>query len=66
VTLTIHDLAGRRIGRILEATLAAGEHELAWDGCDASGRPAPAGVYYGRLCADGAERTARLVRLRTR
>jgi len=34
-----------------------------WDGCDASGRPARAGVYFARLDAGGRVLTQRLARI---
>jgi hypothetical protein len=66
VTLTIHDAAGRSIARVFDATLGAGEHEIAWDGRDGRGRATPAGIYYGRLRSGGIERIASLVRLSSR
>ncbi len=50
VTLTIHDAAGRHVRDLLvERPHAAGEHTVHWDGRDARGRPAPAGIYLARL-----------------
>lgn len=66
VRLTIHDVRGRLVRRLvspLDGVRAAGEHRVAWDGRDASGRPAPAGVYAVMLEAQGQRRTLRLVRL---
>lgn len=41
----------------------AGLHELGWDGREASGAPAPSGVYFLRLEAAGEVRQQKLVRL---
>lgn len=49
VELSIHDLAGRRIRTLVQGRLAAGAHDLAWDGRDASGRMTAPGVYLARL-----------------
>jgi cathepsin L len=49
VRITIHDLRGRRVCVLVEASLAAGRHETTWDGRDDAGRPAAAGVYLLRL-----------------
>lgn len=46
VQVEIHDLAGRRLREVLDATLDAGEQSLRWDGRDAGGRPVPAGSYF--------------------
>jgi subtilisin family serine protease len=49
--LEVHDLAGRRVRRLLAAELPAGEHEVAWDGTDDSGRAVASGQYVARLRA---------------
>ena len=49
VTITVHDMRGRLVRRILAGVdLDAGEYSLGWDGRDASGRRSPAGVYLVR------------------
>ena len=66
VTLRVFDLKGRLVRRLVLATAgmrAAGEHRVAWDGRDGSGRFAPAGVYVARLEGGGAVSSLRLVRL---
>ncbi len=63
VRLVLVDVAGRRVRTLVDETLAAGPHELAWDGRDAGGAPAPAGLYWARLDAGGEHATRRLVRL---
>lgn len=65
VRVTVVDAAGRRI-RTLSAPApdeAAAPWAVAWDGRDASGRPAPPGVYGVRVEAGGGVATGRLVRL---
>lgn len=37
----------------LDALLAAGPHQLVWDGADEHGRAMPSGSYFGRLHLDG-------------
>ncbi len=57
VTLTIHDLAGRRLRRLLDASpLPAGPHTAVWDGRDDGGAPVANGVYLVRLTAGGQRR----------
>jgi len=57
----VYDLAGRRVRMLVDPSnaTAVGTHDVVWDGRDASGRAAPAGVYFARLAVDGAARTAR-------
>lgn len=64
VSLTIHDTQGRRVRRVLDGDLAAGGHRAAWDGLDAAGRPAGAGVYFATLEAAGHAVVRRVARLR--
>jgi hypothetical protein len=64
VSVAIHDAAGRTVRVLDGGVLAAGAHELAWDGHDRAGLPVPAGVYFARLSAGGALAVARLVVLR--
>jgi hypothetical protein len=42
---------GRRVAVLVDGALEAGAHEAVWDGRDAAGRPAAAGVYLYRLDA---------------
>lgn len=64
-TLEVHDLAGRLVRRLLQAELAAGEHEVAWDGLDEAGRGVASGQYVARLRAgDGGAVTRKLTLVR--
>lgn len=54
-SITVHDLAGRRIRTLLEGPVSGGEQDLFWDGRTEAGDPVPAGVYYVRLRAGGAD-----------
>jgi glucose/arabinose dehydrogenase len=62
--VTLHDARGRLV-RVLaaSATWPAGSHRASWDGLDAQGRPAPAGVYRLRLQAGDRVDTGTLVHL---
>jgi choice-of-anchor B domain-containing protein len=58
------DVAGRMVRTLHRGGAAAGPLTLAWDGRDASGREAPAGLYFARATV-GAERAlTRFVRVR--
>jgi hypothetical protein len=49
----VFDVAGRLQRTLLQARLAAGNHNIVWDGRTASGLEAPSGIYFLRLrCAD--------------
>ena len=64
VTVDVLDLRGARVRRLLDAAIPAGSGGCAWDGRDAAGRAAPAGVYFVRLVAGDTVDQGRLVRLR--
>ncbi len=65
VTLAVYDAAGRRVRTLVAGEfVAAGHHEVAWDGRDAGGRLAAAGVYLCRLRAGAAVRTQRMTLLK--
>lgn len=49
VRLSVFDVSGRLVRVLVDEGLAAGRHEVAWDGRDASGRGAAAGCYLTRL-----------------
>ncbi len=61
VALEIYEVSGRRIRTLVDKDLAAGRHEIDWDGADAHGRRASAGVYFYRLKGIGADQSRRVV-----
>jgi hypothetical protein len=64
VTVTVHDLGGRRIATLLAGHSDAGSRTVTWNGRDGEGRAAAPGVYLCRVATADGEATARLVRLR--
>jgi len=63
VEVDVVDVAGRVLRHLAARELAAGLHELDWDGKDDAGRSAPAGVYFARARAADGESAAKLIRL---
>jgi hypothetical protein len=63
-TLAVYDVRGRLVTIIERGKRDAGEHHAAWNGKDASGREAPAGVYFLRLEQRNAIVTRKMVLLR--
>jgi hypothetical protein len=49
VRLSLHDARGRLVRVLVDEPLAAGSHEVRWDGRDLTGRVAASGVYLARL-----------------
>lgn len=64
VELTVHDLLGRTVRTLVDGPLAAGEHQLVWDGRDGSGAPLASGVYFARLATARGAQTQRLLLVR--
>ncbi len=62
--LEIYDLRGRRVRRLLDAALVAGDHAEVWDGRDDEGGTVPSGVYFIRLEADGVREVERAMLLK--
>ena len=65
VDLVVYDVLGREVRAVARGTrLTAGPQSLRWDGRDASGREAGAGVYFVRLRTERATWTRPVVRVR--
>ncbi|NLP12515.1 T9SS type A sorting domain-containing protein [bacterium] len=64
VQMTIYDSQGRLIRTLVQATLAAGSHELRWDGCDGHNRALASGVYFYQLTAGDRIARSKLLLLR--
>ena len=64
VELTIYDVLGRSLRRLLSRTLVAGYHRVVWDGLDDAGRPVGSGLYFFRFSADEFNQSGRMLLLR--
>jgi PKD repeat protein len=64
VRVRVFDLAGRQVREVFRSPLPAGEHVFRWDGRDAAGRVAGAGVYFVRIEAADQKLGARVLLLR--
>ena len=61
VTIEVLDLAGRHVATVQQGARPAGDHIAQWNGHDASGARADAGLYFVRLRAGTVTRTLKLV-----
>jgi hypothetical protein len=59
----VYDLQGRMVKRLVNQWLPAGHNAVTWDGTDAQGRRAAAGVYFSRVASAGLRTGKRLVKL---
>lgn len=64
VAVDVLDLAGRRVAALHAGAAGPGPLTLAWDGRDANGREAPAGLYFARAAAGNEHAIARFLRIR--
>ncbi len=62
--LAVYDLRGTLVRRLVDADLAPGRHEVAWDGRDTAERALPSGTYVARLEANGVVQTQKLMLIR--
>jgi hypothetical protein len=46
VTLTIYDMAGKAVRRLLAGNIGVGCHRVTWEGRDDAGNMAPSGIYF--------------------
>lgn len=60
VELSVFDIAGRRVKSLVSENMAAGNHDVMWEGKDSSGREASAGVYFFRLKTEDTVDTKRM------
>lgn len=63
VTLTVYDLAGRRIRTLFVGAAKAGANVITWDGTDSAGLPSGSGVYFCRLVTGGEATSIKLLLL---
>ena len=61
VRLEVFNLLGQRVATLVDGVQPAGAHRARWDGTDAAGQAAAAGVYVYRLLVDGVQQTGRMV-----
>jgi hypothetical protein len=64
VAAAIYDVSGRRVRHLSDEILAAGPHEVPWDGRDNAGREVASGVYLARVSTPEGTHTARVVIMR--
>lgn len=64
VTLTVHDVAGRVVRKLVAGSFGAGEHRVIWDGIDSAGRTVASGTYFARLQGSAAPQVRPLTLIR--
>ena len=64
VLISIYDINGKLVRRLVDRDIEAGAHSVVWDGLDDRKSAQPSGIYFCRLCLDKTEATSKLVLLR--
>ena len=60
IALSIFDVSGRLVIRLLDENRPAGRHEISWDGTDGSGKSVPSGTYLYRIVTPDFTQTRRM------
>ena len=64
INLSIYNIRGRLVRRMVTGTATAGAHSIQWDGKDSRGVEVNSGIYFYRLEADNFVQTKRMIFLR--
>jgi len=64
VKLTVYNTLGQKVRTLVEKKQAAGDYSVQWNGLNANEMPAPSGVYFYRLDAEGNHFTRKMVLMR--
>jgi hypothetical protein len=64
VELTVYDVRGELVRRLLDSEMASGEHVVSWDGRDDGGRSLSSGVYFVRFQSGRVRTTERVLLIR--
>jgi hypothetical protein len=49
VTITIYDMLGRRVNRLVDGEQLLGFHQTIWDGTNVQGKPVASSIYFYRI-----------------
>jgi hypothetical protein len=64
VLLTIHNVLGQEVARVVDEVQTEGFHEVRWNGTNHDGLTVGSGVYFYRLQADGLSENRRMMLLK--
>jgi len=64
VALTVFDVRGARVRKLIDGARTAGRHQAVWDGVDDAGRRVASGVYFVELRAAGVRDVTKAVLLK--
>ncbi len=61
VTLSVYNILGAKVARLVDDELAVGNYSVYWDGTDERGKPVASGVYFYQLTTPQASQTRKMV-----
>jgi len=64
VSVTVYNVLGREVSRLINRELPIGNHQITWDGSTDSGAHASTGVYFYRIKAAGHDETKKMLLLK--
>ncbi|UCC78595.1 MAG: T9SS type A sorting domain-containing protein [Candidatus Zixiibacteriota bacterium] len=64
VALDIYDLLGRKVTRLVDGDMEAGQHVITWNGKDSNGNSVSSGIYFYRLITDYGVKQAKMTLLK--
>jgi pullulanase/glycogen debranching enzyme len=64
VTVSVFDIAGRKVATLVNQSLVAGTHDVQWNGRADSGQRLASGVYFYRIEAGDFSQTRRMTLVR--
>jgi flagellar hook assembly protein FlgD len=64
ISVTIYDVAGRRVKTVLDEDMEKGIHKSRWDGCNEAGKGVSPGMYFCRVSSDNQSDFKKIVLLK--
>ena len=64
LTLTIYDILGREVARLVDSMQPTGYHQALWNGQDHAGREVPTGIYIARVVTPAYTKSNKMVLLK--
>lgn len=64
VSIAVFNAAGRKVKTLISQRQSRGHHGVTWDGTDANGKPAGAGLYYYSIRSGGYHAAGKMVLLK--
>ncbi|TFH61460.1 MAG: T9SS type A sorting domain-containing protein, partial [Candidatus Zixiibacteriota bacterium] len=60
VTLEIYNILGEKVKTVMHSQMAAGRHQVEWDGSSDAGQPVSSGIYFAKLQMDDHGKTIKM------